>query len=282
MYYMENSGDLLNQQGNVFTGKNTLVIGGSGGIGAGLCRRLAASGALLTVHGGHESEKFDKLIEELSEISTKSKGNRQKSCKTEDNTASIRKLVYNFSSTSTIKTFSPTINDFLLLEQVKSADIICVCFGPFLQKPLHCMTPEEWTAVTAFNFMLPGMLVSTVLPHMIKAQWGRILLFGGTRTDFINGFRTNAAYAAAKTGICSLVKSVALNYASMGITANAILPGFTNTEYLEDSQKKALEEKMPLKELISIENISDAGFFLLTQKQMNGVLLPVDGGWSPS
>ena len=78
------------------------------------------------------------------------------------------------------------------------------------------MISDEWLTQSYANFAFPGMLVSAVLPHMCASGWGRILLFGGTRTDSVRGFRTNAAYAAAKTGLSSLVKSVALDYALQG------------------------------------------------------------------
>lgn len=250
-----------------FRGKKALVIGGSGGIGAAISRKLAQTGAELIIHGGHDSKKFDSLVQELKPID---------------------KLVFDFSSSDSYSTdntrkcsFFEKITTFALLPQVKSADIISVCFGPFMQKPLHEMSGDDWNSVATLDFALPGMIVSAVLPHMITAGWGRILLFGGTRTDFINGFRTNAAYGSAKTAVCSLVKSVASCYGKNGITANAILPGFVETEYLSDAQIKQLASKMPDGRLIDTETIATAGLFLLSHTQMNGVLFPVDSGWRP-
>ena len=131
------------------------------------------------------------------------------------------------------------------------------------------------------NYALPGLLVSTALPYMISNKWGRILLFGGTRTQNVNGFLTNAAYAGAKTGVCSLVRSVALAYAPYGITCNALLPGMTDTEYVSQQTRASLAKKMPSKKLISTMTVAESGMFLLEQAELNGVLLNVDSGWDP-
>ena len=52
----------------IFSGKQAVVIGGSGGIGCALCRKLVAAGADVTVHGGHDSVKFDSFLEELQSL----------------------------------------------------------------------------------------------------------------------------------------------------------------------------------------------------------------------
>mgnify|MGYP000918751515 CR=1 FL=1 len=132
------------------------------------------------------------------------------------------------------------------------------------------------------NLVFPGILVSAVLPHMADRGWGRILLLGGTRTDIVRGFRTNAAYAAAKTGLSSLVKSVALDYASRGITCNAICPGFVDTEYMDDAERETQASKNPDGKLVSVGEIADSALFLLEKSVYNGTILPVDKGWTPA
>lgn len=135
--------------------------------------------------------------------------------------------------------------------------------------------------MTIDNLAFPGMLVSSALPHMRVEGWGRILLVGGTRTDSIRGFTSNAAYAAAKTGLASLVKSVALGYANQGISCNAICPGFVDTEYLESGVKEVLAAKNPDGKLISAGEIAELALFLLKNSLFNGAIIPADKGWSP-
>lgn len=225
-----------------FAGKRAIVVGGTGGLGLAVSRRLQESGADVLAVGRHQVDKL-----EIFELNL-------------DN---------------------PSSHD-TLLELVGAADILCVARGPFLQKSLCDTTPAEWDAIVSANLTFPGKLVSSSLPGMIAKKWGRILLFGGTRTDSIRGFRTNAAYAAAKTGLASLAKSVALAYAKDGITCNVLCPGLSDTEYLDAEQRVSLARKNPDGALIEAQKIADAAFFLLANPECNGVSFPVDKGWAPS
>lgn len=225
-----------------FFNKKAIVIGGSGGIGRSLALALAATGASVCIVARHELPGFESLVMDLDILE----------------------------------------NEDILLARVQDADILCIVRGPFLQKPLHETTKDEWNSIIYANLTFPGMLVSSALPRMCEKKWGRILLFGGTRTDSIHGYRTNAAYAAAKTGLSSLVKSVALAYASQGITCNAICPGFVDSEFISDDQKKLLARKNPDGKLVSLEEIADSALFLLKSSAHNGVVLGVDKGWSPT
>lgn len=131
------------------------------------------------------------------------------------------------------------------------------------------------------NLAFPGALVSAVLPHMIASRWGRILLFGGTRTDTIRGFATNAAYAAAKTALSTLAKSVAMAYASSGITCNVICPGFVDSPKVDSVAKQALAAKTPDGILISPADIAELAMMLLKNGLYNGTVVTADKGWNP-
>lgn len=238
-------------------GKTALVIGGSGGIGSSVCEALAACGVHLIIHGGSESKRFDVLAEKLGQK------------------VRVETRIQRFESG-----FLADFASMPLYKDAQKADIICVCFGPFVQKALEDTDSADWERA-ALNYLLPGVIVSAALRPMIKRSWGRFLFFGGTRTDRINAFRTNAAYAGAKTALSSLVRSVALTYAAQGITCNAVLPGFTCTEYVSENERKKRAAQMPQKRLLEPNEIADAAVFLLRNPMLNGVLLPVDGGWAP-
>lgn len=242
-------------------GKTALVVGGSGGIGAALSLALAQKGVNLVVHGGHESEKFDSLLQKIHEIS----GNKPK------------KIVQNL-----LESPFDSLESSALAESVRNCDILCVCFGPFVQKPLHETNISDWKTVSLLDYALPGFLVSSALPSMIKNQFGRILLFGGTGTSHRSEFSTNAAYAGAKSGLNVLVSSVAANYADSGITCNAICPGFVETEYIPESLKTELSAKMPFESMISLTSVAETSLFLLQNADINGTVVRLDRGWSPS
>jgi 3-hydroxybutyrate dehydrogenase len=225
---------------NLFTGKRAVVVGGTGGIGREISQALSSEGASVLAIGAHLLDGIPSKVIDL------------------DNSE----------------------NRIIVINEVQQADILCVVRGPFLQKSLHEMTSDEWISSVYANLALPGMLVSAVLSHMVAARWGRILLFGGTRTDSIRGFRTNAAYASAKTGLSSLVKSVALSYASDGVSCNGICPGFVDTEYLDFGQRKELSSKNPDGSLISVKDIAELAIFLMKNPVFNGSVVPADKGWA--
>lgn len=247
---------------NIFEGKKAVVIGGSGGIGASLSLKLAQAGAELVVHGGHNAEKLEKLMEKIQTVSPSRVAHR----------AILQEL-----SPENLMEFPKSS----LMEAVSQSDILCVAFGPFLQKSLEETSATQWITIPLMNYSLPGICISGVLPYMKKNKWGRILLFGGTLTHNVKGYRTNAVYGGIKTGVCSLVKSVAMEYSSWGITCNGILPGFTETEYQSQEELTLLAQKNPSRTIISRNAICEAALMLLSVKEINGALLNIDDGWHP-
>lgn len=234
---------------NTLRDKNALVIGGTSGIGYRLAQALLQESVSVVIQGRTNSE----LVEALC-----SQGNAGG--------------------------FICDLQESAYLEELcryaEAADMLCVAYGPFLQKPLDSTTAEEWQRIVYANLTLPGMLISSALVGMKKRKWGRILLFGGTETQILRGFKTTAAYGAAKTGLMTLVRSISMEYAVYGITANAICPGFTDSGLLPEELRIAWAKKNPDGELVSSKTVTDAALFLLKNRTYNGILMPIDKGWS--
>ena len=234
---------------NVLQGKSALIVGGTSGIGYCLAQSLLQESVSVVVQGKINSKRVASLC---------SQGNAAGLI------CDLQKVAY--------------LEE--LCRYADAADILCIVYGPFLQKPLDITTAKEWNTTVYANLTLPGILVSAALSGMKERKWGRILLFGGTETQVLRGFRTNAAYGAAKMGIMSLVKSVSMEYAFYGITANAVCPGFTDSGLLTEDTRAIWAKKNPDGELIAPEAITEAALFLLKDGSYNGVVMPVDKGWS--
>ena len=234
---------------NVLQGKSAMIVGGTSGIGYCLAQSLLQESVSVVVQGKINSKRVASLC---------SQGNAAGLI------CDLQKVAY--------------LEE--LCRYADAADILCVVYGPFLQKPLDITTAKEWNTTVYANLTLPGILVSAALSGMKERKWGRILLFGGTETQVLRGFRTNAAYGAAKMGIMSLVKSVSMEYAFYGITANAVCPGFTDSGLLTEDTRAIWAKKNPDGELIAPEAITEAALFLLKDGSYNGVVMPVDKGWS--
>ena len=234
---------------NVLQGKSALVVGGTSGIGYCLVQSLLQESVSVVVQGRIKSKHVTNLC---------CQGN-------------VACFICDLQKASYVGE---------LCKYANAADILCVAYGPFLQKPLDMTTVQEWNTTVYANLTLPGILVSSALTGMKERKWGRILLFGGTETQVLRGFRTNAVYGAAKTGIMSLVKSVSMEYARYGITANAVCPGFTDSGLLSEETRAMWEKKNPDGKLVDPSAITDAALFLLKDSAYNGVVMPVDKGWS--
>ena len=150
----------------------------------------------------------------------------------------------------------------------KETDILIITYGPFIQKKISETSDDEIKFLASSNFVFPAIMVNACLPGMKEKNFGRIILFGGTRTDSVRAYKSNAIYAACKTSLSVLTKSLADEVSSEGITVNAILPGFTRNA---PENTKLIEEKAVAEKII----------FLLENEELNGTLLTCDRGWNP-
>ncbi|MFW6215776.1 MAG: SDR family NAD(P)-dependent oxidoreductase [Alkalispirochaetaceae bacterium] len=235
-------------------GRRALVIGGSGGIGRQVSVQLAEAGANLVVHGGSNRERLTELLEAVRKKGVRAEGFLQSVRHSDELLDSVRRRM--------------------------PFDIAVVAFGPYLQKSLAETTAADWRRMVDLNLILPGSLVSLLAPVMAANGWGRIVLFGGTRTEQIRGFRSIAAYSAAKTGVGSLVRSAAKEFGDRGVAINAVAPGYVQTEYLSAAEIRRLAMKSPDRTLIPPSSLAQFVLNLILQRStiVNGAVIPADKG----
>jgi 3-oxoacyl-[acyl-carrier protein] reductase len=240
--------------GKALSGRRAVVIGGSGGIGRAVSLALAEAGAGLTITGGRSAERLDSAVREVRNEGAEAEGVLLRIDGSDDLGAAADLCV--------------------------GADILVVAFGPFAKKTLAGSTTKDWIDAAVLDLALPGCCVSAVLPGMAERGFGRVILFGGTGTDLPRPVLTNCAYAAAKTGLGVVVKTVAAEYAVRNVAALLVCPGFTETEYLSEADLKALKAGSPTETLVKPEEIARivVDFAIQDPAVLNGVVLPADFG----
>ncbi len=242
-------------------GKRALVVGGSGGIGAAVAEALAARGADLVIHGGSSAAALERALA-AARAAREGKGRSK---------ASIEGFLQVIARPRDIMDRLPSIGNL---------DILVCAFGPFLRAGLHETGGGDWERMALLDLALPGALASALLPSMCAGGYGRMLFFGGTRTDAIRAYSSNAAYAAAKTGLAVLVKSVAAEYADRNVGAFLLCPGFVDTELMSTALRIELESRAPRGHLIDARAVAAFGVELLAADPplASGGVINLDGG----
>ena len=160
-------------------------------------------------------------------------------------------------------------------------DILVNNAGVTADKLIMRMSEEDWDRVLSINLKGCFNMVKHVTPYMMRKRYGRIVSISSVVGLMGNAGQAN--YAASKAGIIGLTKTVAKEFGSRGITANAVAPGFIKTamtDALTEEQKQAMYKMIPLGRLGETQDIADAVKFLVSDAAayITGVVLKVDGG----
>ncbi|MDR3255923.1 MAG: 3-oxoacyl-[acyl-carrier-protein] reductase [Synergistaceae bacterium] len=143
------------------------------------------------------------------------------------------------------------------------------------------MTDEEWDVVLRTNLNSVYYCARAAIRSMLKARFGRIVAVSSVSGLVGNAGQVN--YAAAKAGILGIVKSIAREAGSRGVTANVIAPGYVETDMtaaLAEAAKTAILARIPAGRYGAPEDIAKAAVFLVSDdaSYINGQVLAVDGG----
>lgn len=161
-------------------------------------------------------------------------------------------------------------------------DILVNNVGDFDWKPVIESTVEQWSAVIASNLFSVFYATKFCLPIMRQQHWGRIINLGSVGAERAFGQAKISAYSAAKAGIVAFTRSVALEEARHGITANVVNPPVIDDKELslEEAQRLA-DARFPVGRPATGQDVGEAVKYFASEEAafVTGQVLNVSGGW---
>ncbi len=255
-------------------GKSALVTGSTSGIGLAYARALAAEGANLTINGFGDRADIEK-----------ERGGLER-----DFGVTARYSGADMSKPDTIVAMVAEHE-----EAFGALDILINNAGIQHVAPIEAFPPEKWDAIIAINLTSAFHSIRAAVPGMKARKWGRIINTASAHSLTASPFKS--AYVTAKHGLAGLTKTVALELATFGVTANCISPGYVWTPLVErqipDTMKArgmtreqvmndVLLAGQPTKQFVTVEQVADLAVFLCRDSaaSITGANLSMDGGWT--
>ena len=233
-----------------------LVTGSSRGIGRGIALRLAQDGVVVALNATRDASATERAILEA--------GGR------------CRAYVADVAQPDQAERLVEGV-----VRDLGSLDILVNNAGVNRDNLVLRISDAAWDEVLNTNLKGSFLCARTALRHMVRKRWGRVITIGS-----VVGIRGNAGqanYAAAKAGLVGFTRSVAVEVASRGITANVVAPGFIETEMtarLPQAQQDQIRAHIPLGHFGTAGDVAEAVAFLAGEEAgfITGQVLYVDGG----
>lgn len=255
-------------------GKTALVTGSTSGIGLATAEVLAEQGINLVMHGLMSDEEGNALAQSFAE--------------------KYRiKAIFdgaNLMDSEAIATFMQRA-----INEMGSIDILVNNAGIQHTERVETFPVAKWDAIISINLSSAFHTIQQALPGMQKNGWGRIINIASVHG--LVASVNKSAYCAAKHGIIGLTKVVAMENAELGITANAICPGFVDTPLITEqiqqmadrdgidfatAKRQLVIQKQSLPDMMEPRQIGEYVLFLCssTARMITGASLTMDGGWT--
>jgi 3-oxoacyl-[acyl-carrier protein] reductase len=236
--------------------KRALVTGGSGGIGAAICRRLAADGLHVIVHANSRLEQAQQLAAELAAAGGSVEAAQFDVADGPATTAALEALL-----------------------EAGPIQVVVNNAGIHDDAVMPAMKPAQWSRVIDVSLNGFFNVTQPLLMPMIRTRWGRIINISSVAG--MTGNRGQANYAAAKAGLHGATKSLALEVASRGVTVNAVAPGIIAAGMSKGVFTTELIERLvPMKRAGTPEEVAAVVGFLASEQAsyISGQVIPVNGG----
>ena len=235
--------------------KRALVTGGSGGIGAAICRKLAANGYDVLVHANGNLAKAESVAEEI-----RAGG------------GSARAIAFDVTDAAAAKA---------VLEKELEAGVIQVLVnnaGIHADAIFPAMSQAKWASVIDVSLNGFYNVTQPLTMAMLRSRWGRIINI--TSVAGIVGNRGQVNYSAAKGAINAATKSLALEVATRGVTVNAVAPGVIDTGMIEGVfDAEAIKKIVPMQRAGKPDEVADLVAFLASDAAayISGQVISING-----
>jgi NAD(P)-dependent dehydrogenase (short-subunit alcohol dehydrogenase family) len=239
-----------------FAGQHIVVTGGSSGIGLVTAQLLAKRGAKVSLI----ARRHEQLDAEAAKIGDSAAGFAADVGEKDQLEAAIDAAVARFGPVTGLFANAGLTGGFT---------------------PAVAFDPAEFEKTIRVNLISVFWAIQKVLPPMIEARQGAILVTGSMGSK--RGMAMNPAYVSSKHGVLGLTRAIAVEMAPHGVRANCIIPGFIRTEALDripEHQKGKIERRIPMRHMGTCEELAEVAAFLLSDaaSHVTGQDWAVDGG----
>lgn len=267
-FYSKVEEETLYESGDVALGgihvRHALITAGSKGLGRKVTETLLAKGYSVTVNYRQDEEAVSRLKEACPDCLDRLQFVKGDVTKKED----------------LLRIAEAALNRFGRI------DFLINNAGPYIfeRKKLADYTDDEWYGMLEGNLSAVFHLFKAVIPIMRKQQFGRIITYGFQGAAHAPGWLHRSAFGAAKVGLASLTKTIAIEEAEFGITANMVCPGDIVGDMkeasIEEARKQIGKEKTPIGRSGTGEDIARIIAFLCEENSdlVTGTVIEATGG----
>lgn len=254
--------------------KSAIVTGSTSGIGLAIARALAAEGVNVVINGFGPADAIESERARIeSEFAVRCIYSPADMTKPDEIAAMVQ----------------------LAADTFGGPDILVNNAGIQHVAPIEDFPPEKWDAIIAINLTAAFHAIRHAVPGMKAKKWGRIISTASAHSLVASPFKS--AYVTAKHGIIGLTKTVALETATHGITANCISPGYVWTPLVEKQIPDTMQARgltreqvindvlltaQPTKEFVTVDQVAALAVFLCGEgaQSITGANISMDGGWT--